>query len=740
MKIVPLLGSNTLGKSVNITAERRINVYAELYKDPDKTNVAFYGMPGLVRSGRVLMDTPIRGVSEQVTNFGGVVGNDTIFAAFTDLTPGAIGVGLGFFTPGLTSPALNYPASVTGMVTTSGRVAMAFNGFSLLAVDGNRGVNILTGAVGTVTQLPGATSFPVGATSVCFLGGKYFVNDPSFPGRFRASGTYDGTAWAALDFWTAESSADPLTAVAESLGELVALGRDTIEFWGLTGGTDIIRRIGSSGIDWGCTSGASIAKVAGGLCFLGRSRTGGERMVLMLQGHTVTPISDPNVIADINASSSPDSATGIGYTIAGHQFYQVNLPETSWCYDFTSGFWSELQTDGGRAAGNYGISAFGKVVVSDYRDGRIYTLDPNTYTDDGNAKARELWTRHIFHDLDRVSIQQLQLDMEAGVGTVPAVYPTSLVLGTAGGGGSQGFGSALGSIPNTISWCMEAKVKIPGAVYAITTPASIPIMSKRIVGGGIAAPEISISGSPQAATVILDNSIFTATAQTSPGGLAGVVGGGAPGNPSILDTWFMLSVSYENTTGVLAIYANGVLLFTETVVRAWGGSTAGSVFEVGRCAAALSPIANWGTQYSEVRVWSTSRTQAQIQANMNLNLTGMEAGIAAFWGIFSASAQAGLDGTGLGRTMTWGGTNYVTIGSRDDVPLAPQRNAQMMMQMSQDGGHTFGNERWADIGAQGAFTQRVIWNKVGMARDALFRFRMTDPSKFAIANGAMTVV
>lgn len=719
--IVPLFGSNTLGKSVNITGERRINVYAEIYKDPDKTQIAFFGMPGLVRSGRIANDTAVRGFSEQITNFGGVVGNDAIIAAFSDFTPGANGVGMGFFTPGITTPQLNYAASVTGLVTTQGPVAMAYNGFGLLAVDGNRGAHILTGAVGTVTQLPGATSFPAGASSVCFLGGKFFVNDPSFPGRFRASGTYDGTAWAALDFWTAESSADPLTAIAESLGELVALGRDTIEFWGLTGGTDIIRRIGSSGIDWGCTAKSSISKVAGGLCFVGRSRTGGEKMVLMLQGHTCTPLSDPNVIADINASASPDSATGMGYTIAGHQFYQLNLPETSWCYDFSSGFWSELQTDGGRAAGNYSVAAFGKVFSSDYRDGRIYTFDPNTYSDDGNVKARELWTRHIFHDLDRVSIQQLQLDMESGIGTVPQTNASAIQFTsplTAGGFASAFSGAAM----STASWAVQMKLKIPLALI-LSAGAGVPLFEKR-AAAATPAPQIAFGTT----TITVANAIG-----------AGVAVG--PVSPYLLlpDTWFMLSVCYDDTTGAFGIYSNANALYTETVIRNWGGTSAALAVDIGRVNFLTTNIASGGIQFSEIRIWNQNLTAAQVAANYNLNLTGAETGLRAFWGTFNQIGQFAPDGTGRGNSLNWTDPTII-VSSRDDVPITPQRNAQMMMQMSQDGGHTFGNERWADIGAQGNFQQRVIWNKVGMARDALFRFRMTDPVKFVIANGAMNVV
>jgi hypothetical protein len=56
-------------------------------------------------------------------------------------------------------------------------------------------------------------------------------------------------------------------------------------------------------------------------------------------------------------------------------------------------------------------------------------------------------------------------------------------------------------------------------------------------------------------------------------------------------------------------------------------------------------------------------------------------------------------------------------------------NPQVMMQISKDGGHTWGAERWAGFGAAGKYTSRAKWNRLGRARDWVFRFRITDPVK-----------
>lgn len=64
---------------------------------------------------------------------------------------------------------------------------------------------------------------------------------------------------------------------------------------------------------------------------------------------------------------------------------------------------------------------------------------------------------------------------------------------------------------------------------------------------------------------------------------------------------------------------------------------------------------------------------------------------------------------------------------------------QIMMQISRDGGRTFGPERWKSIGKKGQYKGRVNWDRCGSARDFVFKFTMTDPVKFVITSGEATV-
>jgi hypothetical protein len=62
---------------------------------------------------------------------------------------------------------------------------------------------------------------------------------------------------------------------------------------------------------------------------------------------------------------------------------------------------------------------------------------------------------------------------------------------------------------------------------------------------------------------------------------------------------------------------------------------------------------------------------------------------------------------------------------------------EIMLQVSKDGGRTFGIEKWAKIGTVGSYGARVgPWRRLGMSRDFVVQFTMTDPVKFVIISGS----
>lgn len=71
--------------------------------------------------------------------------------------------------------------------------------------------------------------------------------------------------------------------------------------------------------------------------------------------------------------------------------------------------------------------------------------------------------------------------------------------------------------------------------------------------------------------------------------------------------------------------------------------------------------------------------------------------------------------------------------------VSPGENPQMDLQVSKDGGNSFYSVGYSSVGKIGAYTQRVIWGRLGAARDWVLRLRISDPVR-RIITGASAMV
>ena len=67
---------------------------------------------------------------------------------------------------------------------------------------------------------------------------------------------------------------------------------------------------------------------------------------------------------------------------------------------------------------------------------------------------------------------------------------------------------------------------------------------------------------------------------------------------------------------------------------------------------------------------------------------------------------------------------------------------QVMLRFSDDGGHTWSNEKWTGIGKLGNYQRRAIWRRLGMTlklRDRVYEVSGTDPVKVVILGAELAV-
>lgn len=389
LKNVPIFGVGNKGKSPNVSAQKRVNLYVELHDDPESNGLTLYPTPGLttfVNFGA----NPCRGAYGK-DNLVYFVNANTLWEVAADGTTTNRG----------------------GLSTTGGRVDIADNGLQLLIVDGTTTgylFNLTTHALTTVT-------LPAAFETCSFMNG-YFIGQEAGSARFYISALYDGATWNLNDWETAESDPDNLVRVMVDSGILLLFGARTTEFWGDSGAADFpLSRIGSAAIEWGLAARWSLCKFDGSLMFLRRNKLGAVQ-VCQLVGNQAIPVSNAEMDYIFSTYSAVENATAFAYMVSGHPFYQINFPTAgeSWLYDGLSKSWSQVQYGAsGRHRGEIQANFLNRPFVTDYEHGKVYMLDQNAYTDDGQYIVREMVTRHNKTG-DFTRIPKLWLDMEGGVG------------------------------------------------------------------------------------------------------------------------------------------------------------------------------------------------------------------------------------------------------------------------------------------------------------------------------------
>lgn len=402
MRRVPLFGVGVAGKSLSVTAQRRLNCYYEIRDDSDKANIVIYGTPGLTVN-RTLTPTPngqIRAVHAS-NNYLYVVAGSYFYKIALDGSTNTVNTSL--------------------MVSQSGPCTMVDNGVQLLVVDGANGYiqTNLNSPGGTFTKIVSA-GFPNGCYTATFIAGYFIVENPG-TGQFFVSASYDGTTWSALSFATAEQSPDNLVAVDSINGLLCLFGTQTIEWWQLSGALDFpFSAIPSATQTWGLAAIQSRAHVDNSIIFLAQNQQG-QVQFMEFQGYVPFRISNSDIENIINGFQQTSDAVALSYLIDGHPMYQVTFPSAnrSFLYDALTRMWSEVQT--GTAVQNRHIASFsvvvnGQTLVTDYNSPIIYNLSPNTYTDNGVLIKRQIQTRHLIDDSNVIGIDEIFIDMESGVG------------------------------------------------------------------------------------------------------------------------------------------------------------------------------------------------------------------------------------------------------------------------------------------------------------------------------------
>jgi len=466
MSDINLFGIGQYGKSHNVTSQRRLNCYLEPQPGDDRAKVAVYGTPGLDLFTS-FGDTTIRGLYQrtdylyavhrgtfyEINNAGvktakGTIGTTQGKVYMADngsqlmLTDGSAGY---IYTFEAISPVaissithVGTTATVTtaadhnlfsSVITVAGAVPAAYNGtFHIDYISPTQFSYTMLSDPGVNASVVGAYTVPQFSQIidpdypnlgyVSWMDG-YFIGPKVDTQRFYVSGINDGFNWDALDFSSAESNPDILLATPTDNSTLHLMGSVSTEFWTNTGETDFpFARISGGATEWGCAAVNSVVKYDNTLAFLAKNRMG-EVIVAKFNGYSPQRISTPELEHIINNYAAVADASAFSYMLGGHPMLQINFPtgNASWIYDGLSGAWSQVQGYNiGRHRAEIGVNYLDKIMVTDFENGNLYRLNPNTYADNGDPITFEIISRHVNQGNVRMIVDELQLYMETGVG------------------------------------------------------------------------------------------------------------------------------------------------------------------------------------------------------------------------------------------------------------------------------------------------------------------------------------
>lgn len=388
--------------------QRCINLLCEVDQAGGKTTAALVGMPGLRRLANY-GDGPVRALIEV---------NGKLYAAIGQAF-GRISEDFATFSP-------------IGTYAGTGRIRLVSNGIQVLVVDGVSGF-VYDVDLMTWTQItdPG---FVYGATQADFQDGYGIVALPNSQ-QFGISNPYNFLAWDPVDFASAEGLPDNVATVVSHNRYLHVFGTRTLELWVNTGGSSAnaffpFERIGGTFFEVGCIAPDSAVVADDSVFWLGTNKQGGLG-VFRMQGQApqrISPLAIEREFMEYARTVGVADAFGMGIDIGRHPIYAIVFPaaDKAWIYDahsaglYPGAGWSEWlewsAVDWHRTRANCFASAHGRHIVGDASDGRIYELDFDTFTNDGDPLRALRHTAYTWDEGKGLRHARLEVFTEAGVG------------------------------------------------------------------------------------------------------------------------------------------------------------------------------------------------------------------------------------------------------------------------------------------------------------------------------------
>jgi len=429
--ILPIANGFYKSDSLPISDQECINLYPNIVQAPALNQETLFSIPGinqLATSGTVGQ-----------ANRGSHVMNG--IAYFVN------GTSLFRLTRTIVSEVETFALDSLGTIEGTGFVSMADNGIQLLImVPGGKGslwVETTTTFTADINAVDSNFTANGNPQQVVFIDSFFLLTTDSK--KFIISASNDGLSYDALDVSTAESDPDIIVAPVVFQNQLFLGGSETIE-GSQNRPTDADFPFQRTGLflDKGIFAPFSIVQANQTFMFIG----GGvdeSPAVWGFAGNSLVKISTTAVDNALDNLTDAEVNNIVAWTYAqkGAYFIGFNLPEQALVYDTVSQRWHQRKSVIDNNEGvpvltgyrvNSIVSAYGRILVGDFVDGRVGELDDDVFTEYGRDIIRIISTQPFQNNMNSFFVPHLELTIESGVGNAAVPNPKGgLEISTNGG-------------------------------------------------------------------------------------------------------------------------------------------------------------------------------------------------------------------------------------------------------------------------------------------------------------------
>jgi len=245
--------------------------------------------------------------------------------------------------------------------------------------------------------------------------------------RFYFSSINDFDEVNALDYYDVDGI---IIAALNVNDEIYFICRDNILVWCYTGNSDnLFVQRSSMVINYGSESPYTIKKAANNVVFMLSRNAEGGRVVVRISNYEASIISDEPLNEELRSYTEIDDAFAEVIERNGHIFYMLTFPtiDKTWVFDSGTNSWhqwastfnneppNELPTRQGRFRGNCHIAVNGQNIFGDSITGKLFIMSELSNLDYDQQIWRERTTQHLSDKNLFLSINWLQIDVQAGV-------------------------------------------------------------------------------------------------------------------------------------------------------------------------------------------------------------------------------------------------------------------------------------------------------------------------------------